>query len=211
MARIYNGRLTKSEWATRLVIARGEAMTESNIRVGWRKTGLYPFAPHKLIPVVEPPPPPPPSTPPPTRTPLASIQSENRDFIRDHGSIMMTPIKRHITSLAEGFGAAQTKLEMARKELKVLQDAQDVQKKRRGGVTVDNLNTHIMTNHVTLGQVTAIEVVRSAKKGRGKGKGKGKEKEKAVQEVQEVQGPDSPGPSAYNPPWGSDLRAYLDS
>ena len=41
--------------------------------------------------------------------------------------------------------------------------------------------------------------VRSAKKGRGKGKGK----EKAVQEAQEVQGPDSPAPSAYNPPWGT--------
>ena len=194
-ARIHDGRVTKAVWAAQLAVARKEAMTEPNIRVGWRKTGLYPFAPSKLISVVEPPSQPPPSTPPPARTPLASIQSQNCDFIRDHGSIMTTPIKRHCNSLADGFGACQTELEMLRKEIRDAKASQAPQKKPRAGMTVGNLGTHILTNDVTLGQVTASEVVRLAKKGKGK--------QRAVQA-------DSPGPSEHPPTFHSDLRAFLD-
>ena len=76
-----DARIQKAEWAGQLVKAHVAALMEKNIRVGWKATGLYPFNPNKLVPVVEPPAKPCPSTLPPTRTPMASIQSENRNFI----------------------------------------------------------------------------------------------------------------------------------
>ncbi len=49
MARYDPRRIQRSLWATQLLCARSEAMTERNIRVGWSKTGLYPFFPGKVL------------------------------------------------------------------------------------------------------------------------------------------------------------------
>ena len=169
-ARIYGGRIQKTTWAAQLVKARSAALTEKNIQVGWRETGLYPFAPTKLVPVVEPPSLPPPSTPPQPPTPLASIQSQNRDFIWHHGSIMTTPIKRHLISLADGYGASQTEVSMLRMRLRDAEAAQNVQKRARKGISVSNLGTfHITTDNIHA-QVMAAEASRAAKKRKGKAK-----------------------------------------
>ena len=71
-----------------------------------------------------------------------------------------------------------------------------MQKKRRSGITVDKLGTHIVTNYATLGQVTAVVVIRSAETGKGKGK-----------QVQT----DNPGPSERPPTFHEDLRAFKNA
>ena len=43
------GRISKSEWATNLVKARKKAMSKDNIMVGWKNTGLSPFAPFRVL------------------------------------------------------------------------------------------------------------------------------------------------------------------
>jgi len=49
---LHPGRVAKADWCSNMVQARLKAMTEANIRAGWRSTGLYPFQPSRVIPDV---------------------------------------------------------------------------------------------------------------------------------------------------------------
>ena len=50
MARTDPGRVQKVDWVSRLADARTSALTERNIRSGWRSTGLHPFNPSRVVP-----------------------------------------------------------------------------------------------------------------------------------------------------------------
>jgi len=72
------GRIPKDVWAS-LSTARATAMTEHNIRVGWRETGLYPFSPNRVLERI-----PPTLTTPsrPSRQPLALLPANDLQFLR---------------------------------------------------------------------------------------------------------------------------------
>ena len=129
-AHIYDGQLLMADWASQMVRTREKVMTESNIKSGWRESGLCPFRSTKLVPVVIPASPLPHTPSPPTHTPLRSNQIDNRDLLAAHGLILTSPMKRPINALADGYGTAQTQLEMTRMEYNNRRSAQESSKKR---------------------------------------------------------------------------------
>jgi len=89
-AAIYDrGRIPKAEWASQLAVVRTTAMTEHNIWVGWKATGLHPFSPQRVLNTV-------PSTPSPvrplSRSPLASLTGENIDFLQSCSPSLPSPV-----------------------------------------------------------------------------------------------------------------------
>jgi hypothetical protein len=95
------GRARKHEWATSFQKARAEAMTKKNIITGWRATGIYPFAPTKLIPLVEAPVTPP-RAPASTwiLTPLGSLTFDQAG--PSHGNLARLEIHESHSSLILG-------------------------------------------------------------------------------------------------------------
>jgi len=138
-------------WTTckgRLVLKCGpgrlKAMTEANIRAGWRSTGLYPFQPSRVIPDV-----PVPSTPPRqgsrlSQTPLASITREKHEFLTQYGDIIRTPVKNRLQELSSAFEAVHARNTSLEKEKRDFRDAQTGRKRKKAGVTVSNLETHVL-------------------------------------------------------------------
>ena len=78
-------------------------MTQANILVGWKSTGLYPFNPTRLILVIEIPSTPViGGTPQRMQAPLGSLIEENRNFMDRYGPSMTSPVKRYVSKLITG-------------------------------------------------------------------------------------------------------------
>ena len=75
-ARIYDGRITKADWAALLAHAHEKSM-KTQIEDGWRGSCLYPFNPTKMVPGFDGMPAVRLSIPPPRCIPLQSIQADN--------------------------------------------------------------------------------------------------------------------------------------
>jgi len=143
-----------------MVQARLKAMTEANIRAGWRSTGLYPFQPSRVIPDV-----PVPSTPPRqgsrlSQTPLASITRENHEFLTQYGDIIRTPVKNRLQELSSASEAVHARNTILEKENRDFKDAQTGGKRKKAGVTVSNLETHVFSTEDVLAKVRAAEDAR---------------------------------------------------
>jgi len=166
---LHPGRVTKADWCSNIVQARLKAMTEANIRAGWRSTGLYPFQPSRVIPDV-----PVPSTPPRqgsrlSQTPLASITRENHEFLTEYGDIIRTPVKNRLQELSSAFEAVHARNTILEKENMDFRDAQTGGKRKKAGVTVSNLETHVFSTEDVLAKVRATEDARWPRGQRGPG------------------------------------------
>jgi len=130
------GRISKADWASALVAARITAMMEHNIRAGWKATGLHPFNPERVLSTV-------PSTPTPVvplpRTPLASLTSENMEFLQSCSPSLPTPVKNRITSLVSAVEAVNARNTVLERENQGLRDVSEARKRKRAGITVGNL------------------------------------------------------------------------
>lgn len=161
-----HGSIAKDIWASRLAMARHTALTEHNIHVGWRETGIFPFSPKRLLDKI-----PSASTSPSTssRQPLASLPDNNLEFLRSNSASWSNSVKERMTSIvtdAAGFRARETVLEI---ENKGLRDAAEGRKRKRGGINVSNLGTHIFTSEPVLRQMVGAEALTASRKGQGKG------------------------------------------
>ncbi len=138
---------------------------EHNIRAGWKATGLHPFNPQRVLITV-------PSTPTPVgplpRTPLASFTSENMEFLQSCSPSLPTPVKNRITSLVTAVEAVNARNTVLERENQGLRDASEARKRKRAGITVGNLGTHIFSTEDCLEQVRAAEAATTARKGKGK-------------------------------------------
>ncbi len=165
-----SGRISKADWASTLATARTTAMTEHNVRVGWKNTGLHPFNPQRILNTV-----PTPFTPtrqvrPLSRTPLASLTCENMDFLQSCTPSLLTPVKNRITSLVSAVETANARNTVLELENKHLRDAGEARKRKRAGITVGNLGTHVFTTEQCLEKVRDAEAATTARKRKGKDK-----------------------------------------
>ncbi|KAK4690099.1 hypothetical protein P7C73_g7, partial [Tremellales sp. Uapishka_1] len=171
-ARLKKGKVSKREWTAWLAAARATAMNERNIRVGWRKTGLHPFSPDYFFSQLDRPPTPPPRSTPLSRTPLASISSENLEFLEQHSQNMNTPVKERFHILTEVVEGLKTHTVMVEKQLKELGDAMNPPTKRRAGMTVENVGTHVFSSFDVLRRAQEAErATKSRKSNSGAGEG----------------------------------------
>ena len=167
IATLHPGRIAKAEWAARLAVSRQIALNDSNIKSGWKETGLVPFNPDKLLALPQRV-----TTPPPqrqlSRTPLASISSENCNFIRDNYTSLGTPVKNRLFTMAdqlEGLTAENGVLKRENEELRV---AARKSKRARAGFTVKNEGTHLFSTEDMLRKAAERKTEIAAKKARPK-------------------------------------------
>lgn len=170
--RLLPGRVGKSDFATCIGETRRKALTEDNIRSGFKASGLYPFRPETLYRRL-----PNPSTPPLqasqnlSRTPMASLTLENQDFIAQHEAEMNTPVKDRVKLLSETverLAAEKAALEAENKEMR---EARAEERRPRAGMTTTYQGTFFFSTEDMVRKRKAMDEASSAKK-RRKGKGK---------------------------------------
>ena len=159
------GTIHKAIYTSLLIAARSQAMTADNIKSGWRGTGLWPLRPSLLIRDLEEPTTPTLTSPKVARTPLGSLMTENRDFIRQHADTLRTPAKRHFTSLSDRLEAALAKIALLEREM-AARDELDRVKRPRKGMTVSNVGQHHFSTPHVLQQAVQIETEGIARKHR---------------------------------------------
>lgn len=164
----HHRRISKKEFGTLLVRGRITAFSKPNIQRGFRFSGVYPFHPHACLSRLAPPSTPPPSSRPLQRTPLASIESENRDFMTAHASIITTPIRDRLNKLAKQNLDTSTELHLANRQIEAAHDLLASRRRGRGGVNVTTLGTHNMTQRETLEMIEGRERVSRARKRRNR-------------------------------------------
>ena len=94
--------------------------------------------------------------------------SENLDFILDHHDHMKTPIRNRFTIMSEAYEASQVRYHLMELELQELRTAQSAGKRKRGGVTVENMGTHMFSTEDCLAKVQEAEASRRSKKGKSR-------------------------------------------
>ena len=156
------GALSKKDWGALIATGRVKAMNQHNILSGWRNTGISPFNPDKLVePLI------PPSTPlrhnsPVEATPLATISSENRDFLRANPTLQ-TPTKNRLISMSSSLESLQGQNTLLNRENELLRGMARPPKQIRKGMTVNYMGTH----HFSTSNVLA-----AAQEAESSGKGK---------------------------------------
>jgi len=168
-SRYEEGRVQKVDWAESLAYARENAMTEKNILVGWKHTGLYPFSPRRVLSQAQTAATPPPNTPTRlSRTPLGSLSSDNMDSLRVYEDRMNTPVKRRFETMASSMEGLHARNTMLEKENQDLKDLQASKKKPRRGATVAALGTHVFSSQECYRQIEELEALTAARKTKGK-------------------------------------------
>ncbi len=136
-------------------------MTEHNIRTGWKATGLHPFSPQHILNT-------PPSTPTPvrplSRIPLSSLTSENMDFLQSCSPSLPTPVKKSIASLVSAVENAIVRNTVLEKENQGLRDASEARKRKRAGITIGNLGTHVFSTEDCLERVREGEAATDSRR-----------------------------------------------
>ena len=150
---------------------RALSLTEHNICVGWRETGLYPSSPNHVLNWLSDETFSSSSLP---RQPLALISINDRRFLQ---SCKPSPLKDRMASIiscaeaseadAVGIRAQYTVLE---RDYKLMKEAVEARKKTRAGYTVANLKTHVLATDALIEQATATEAATAARKKKGKRK-----------------------------------------
>jgi hypothetical protein len=182
-------RVQKAEWVVDLAQARENAMVEKNILVGWKQAGLIPYAPWRVLNQATDPIPPPPTASERARAPLATITHDNRQFLNVYGEDMSPVVKRKFTQLADTVEASNARNTMLEKENTDLKAIQAAKKKTRGGVTVTNLKTHILTVPMIRRQLEEHEAKNKGKKGKGRGTVTFEESSGGEEEEEDAAGP----------------------
>lgn len=159
-----HGRVSREVWASRLATARPLAMTESNIQVGWRETGLHPFSPervlHKIIAR-------PSSSSTPSQQPLSSLSLNNLEFLQ---SCSPSPMKDRLALIIREHEAFRARLVVMDRENTGLRDAVKDGKRARGGFNVGNVGMHLFTDAEVFKKAEAAAALTASRKGKGKAK-----------------------------------------
>ena len=156
------GALSKKDWATLIATGRVKAMTQANIVYGWRQAGLWPLNPHKLVQATAAPSTPPRHNSPIEGTPLATVSSENRDFLRANPSLK-TPTKNRLISMSSSLESVQGEKAVLERENEILRAMAKPPKQVRKGMTVSYLGTHEFTTDDVLAAAKEAETSRKGK------------------------------------------------
>jgi hypothetical protein len=156
-ALFHPGPVDKASWAAQMCLARQKAMTVKHIQAGWRNAGLYPFNPGKVVHPLAPPVTPPPEGKP-SRSPMATLSSQNRDFIRSKASILDTPTKSRILSLSSSLESVQAEKALGDRRIQELESAAVRKRKPRKGATVKHIGRHHFTDPASASAVLAVEL-----------------------------------------------------
>jgi len=157
-----HGRVPRQVWASRLAIARPLAMTESNIRVGWKETGLYPFCPERVLHKVMDRPS---SSSTPSRQPLGSLSVNNLDFLQ---SCSASPMKDRMAEIIRQGEADRARLVVMDRENAGLRDAVKDGKKTRAGFNVGSVGMSHFTDPRVIEKAEAAAARTKARQGKGK-------------------------------------------
>lgn len=160
------GRIQRPVWIARMAAARQKAMTESNIKVGWRETGIHPYSPHHVLRKL-----PDASTPPPSHcgspyTPLPSLTTETRELLHCSFPSGSTPLKNRLSTVVHRLEASQARCILFEKEIKERKEAEARGKQPRKGVNVQNIGQHHFTGEGVLAKVQEMEAARQSKRRR---------------------------------------------
>ena len=103
---------------------------------------------------------------------MASLTSENRDWMMHHPGLMSTPVKARFITLVNTVEKVHADYTLLETELEYLRTAAVAKKRKRGGVSVANLGTCVVTTEEVIAAMRASEAATKARK-----KGKGKQKQ----------------------------------
>ena len=157
------GALTKKEWGTLIATGRAKAMNSHNISLGWRNSGIWPLNPQKLVDANAVLTTPPRHNSPVNATPLATISSQNQDFIRSNPSLE-TPTKRRLISMSSSLESLQSEKAILERENAILRAVARPPKQARKGMTVNYLGTHEFSTPEVLAAAQEAESSRKGKK-----------------------------------------------
>jgi len=101
------------------------------------------------------------------QTPLASITRENHEILTQYGDIIRTPVKNRLQELSSAFEAVHARNTILEKENRDFRDAQTGGKRKKAGVSVSNLETHVFSTEDVLAKVRAAEDARRPRRQRG--------------------------------------------
>ena len=80
-----------------------------------------------------------------SRIPLSSLTSENMDFLQSCSPSLPKPVKKRISSLVSAVENAKARITVLEKENQDLRDANEATTRKRAGITVGNLGTHVFS------------------------------------------------------------------
>ena len=125
-------------------------------------SGLYPYNPRKLVEPITDPHTPPRHNSPVQATPLTTISSENREFLRSNPSLV-TPAKNRMISMSSSLESLQGQNAVLERENQLLRAMARPPKQVRKGMTVSHLGTHHFTTPDIL---AAAQEAESSRKGK---------------------------------------------
>ena len=85
------------------------------------------------------------------------------DFLQSCTPSLLTPVKNRITSLVSAVETANARNTVVELEKKHLRDAGEARKRKRAGITVGNLGTHVFTTEQCLEKVRDAEAATTAR------------------------------------------------
>lgn len=182
IARLDPGRISRVEWTSMYIRAREKALTQSNIKSGWRATGLEPLSPITVLEKIVTKPTATPSThhidgesstldlsllasSPPEGTELRQANSLLNSALQAVDTVP-SPVKRYTSRMTRAFEATQTELITLRKELADTKELLRTRKARKTGKRVALKGRFVFSTQEVLEIARQAEEETAKKKGR---------------------------------------------
>ena len=184
VSRLDSGRLSRVEWTEMYIRARDKSLTPSNIRSGWRATGLEPLSPITVLDRLRPSTGTPPSDPrtpgesssldlsllhssPPEGTELRQANTLLNSELRKVDGLA-SPIKRYTQRLTKVVESTQSELVTMRQQLAETQGLLRTRQARKRGKRVLLQGKYVFSTEEVHEIAKQAEERTAAKKGRGK-------------------------------------------
>lgn len=159
-------RLTKAAFGNNLARARQRAITSANIVKGFKVAGIWPLDPTQVLSRLSETSTPPRQLSAPLRLPLASISSDNLDFIAQNQDVINTPLKNRLTGLTNALEAERTRNTLLERECAGYKQSAAPKRRATGRRTVAALGTHVFTTAQVLGELVQAESSQPVKRQR---------------------------------------------
>lgn len=197
VSRLSTQRIKRPEWLQMFMRSREKALTSSNIRAGWRGTGLMPFNPSRVLDLLpsQPAPPQRPSYTPPDQTPLdlslltssppdgTELHQSNARLIaslRKHEALQ-TPEHRYIARMTRICEIQNATIALQAKQLAEQQELLNKRKSHKRGkrVKLDGIIVYSADDVLRIAQEEE-----AAKKKPATGKKRGRPRKRPIEEVE---------------------------
>lgn len=125
-----------------------------------------------------------PTPSPASRTPLATLSGNHMQFLQSCGPSVPAQVKDRFSLLVSALDTANATNTVLEEENKGLREAVDARKRKRAGVTVGNLGTHVFSTSECLERVMAREAAVMVRKRKGKDRAVSDGEEEPIDDIQ---------------------------